>query len=111
MHKFQRTSTYRAMAALTTVAVLSAGLMTATASMAGSAFDARMASVIDHVQADPGYKKIPLNTSADRQWFFDESQALYEKKISKEKYLADGSKQFPGYDASFSELADLLTAS
>lgn len=111
MNKFQRTSMHRAAATLTTVVVLAAGLMTSTASMAGAAFDAKMSSVIDHVKADPGYKKIPLNTSADRQWFFDESQSLYEKKITKEQYLADGSKQFPGYEASFSELADLLTAS
>lgn len=111
MNTFQASPVRRAVATLATFAVLSAGLLTATASMAGSAFDARMSSVIDHVKADPDYKKIPLNTSADREWFFDESQALYQKKITKEKYLADGAKQFPGYEASFNELADLLTAS
>jgi hypothetical protein len=111
MNKFQRTSIHRAAAAVATAAALAAGLMTATASMAGTAFDARMSSVIEHVKADPGYKKIPLNTSGDREWFFDESKALYDKKITKEQYLADGNKQFPGYEASFSELADLITAS
>jgi len=96
--------------AVATAAVLAAGLMTATASMAGVAFDNKMSSVIAHVKADPNYKSIPLATSADRAWFFEECEALYQKKITKEQYLADGAKQFPGYDASFNELADLLVA-
>ena len=74
------------------------------------AFDNKMSSVIAHVKADPNYKPIPLNTSADREWFFNECEALYKNKITKEQYLAEGAKQFPGYEASFSEVADLLTA-
>ena len=102
-HKAQR-----AAAAVATAAVLTAGLMTATASMASS-FDNKMSSVITHVKADPNYKSIPLNSSADREWFFNECEALYKNKITKEQYVADGAKQFPGYEASFSELADELT--
>ena len=75
-----------------------------------SAFDNKMSSVIAHVKADPNYKTIPLTSSADREWFFNESEALYKKQITKEQYLADGEKQFPGYGASFNELADLLTS-
>ena len=101
MNKFQ---------AIATASLLAAGLLTATASMA-SAFDNKMSSVIAHVKADPNYKTIPLSSSADREWFFNESEALYKKQITKEQYLADGEKQFPGYGASFNELADLLTAS
>ena len=111
MNKFQGTRTRRAAAALVTVAALAAGLATATSSMAAaSGFDARIASVIAHVKDEPGYKKIPLDSSADRAWFFSESEALFKKKISKEQYVTEGSKQFPGYEASFSELADLITA-
>ena len=100
MNKFQ---------AIATASLLAAGLLTTTASMA-SAFDNKMSSVISHVKADPNYKVIPLNSSADREWFFNESEALYKKQITKEQYLADGEKQFPGYGASFNELADLLTS-
>ena len=106
MIKFQGNKAQRAAAA----AVLAAGLLTTTASMAGSAFDNKMSSVIAQVKADPNYKAIPLGSSADRQWFFSECEALYKKKITKEQYLADGAKQFPGYDASFAELAEQLTA-
>ena len=107
MSKFQ-SKAQRAVTTLATATVLAAGLMTATSSMA-SAFDNKMSSVIAHVKADPNYKAIPLTNSADREWFFNECEALYKNRITKEQYLADGAKQFPGYEASFAELADLLT--
>ena len=108
MSKFQ-SKAQRAAAAVATAAVLAAGLLTATSSMA-SAFDNKMSAVIAHVKADPNYKTIPLATAGDREWFFNECEALYKNKITKEQYLADGAKQFPGYEASFSEVADLLMA-
>lgn len=111
MNKFQGNKAPRAAAAIATAAVLAAGLLASTASMAAStAFDNRMSHVITQVKADPNYKKIPLDSTNDREWFADESEALFKKKITKEEYVADGVKHFPGYDASFVELADLLTA-
>ena len=110
MNKFHGNKAQRIAVAVATAAVLAAGLLTSTASMA-SAFDNKMASVIAKVKADPNYKPIPMQAAVDREWFFKESEALYKNKITKEQYLADGEKQFPGYGASFSELADLLTAS
>lgn len=112
MTQFHGNKAQRAAAAIATAAVLSAGLLTATASMAApSPFDTKMSAVIAQVKADPNYKRIPLESSADRAWFFDECEALWKKKLSKEQFVAEGSKQFPGYEASFNELADLLTAS
>ena len=110
MNKFQGNKAQRAAASIATAAVLAAGLMTATASMATNAFDNKLSAVIKQVKADPNYKAIPMSSTAEREWFFNECEALYQKKISKEQYLADGARQFPGYDASFSELADLLTS-
>ncbi len=107
MSKFQ-SKAQRAASAIAAAAVLAAGLMTATSSMANN-FDNKMSSVIAHVKADPNYKTIPLTNSADREWFFNECEALYKNRITKEQYMADGAKQFPGYEASFAELADLLT--
>jgi hypothetical protein len=110
MIKFQGNKAQRAAAAVATAAVLATGLLTSTASMATNAFDNKLSAVIAHVKADPNYKPIPLSSSAERSWFVNECESLYMKKISKEQYLADGARQFPGYDASFNELADLLTA-
>ncbi len=111
MKEFQGTRAQRATAAIATAAVLAAGLLSATASNASSAaFDNRMSHVITQVKADPNYKKIPLDSTNDREWFADQSEALFKKKITKEEYVAEGAKHYPGYEASFSELADLLTA-
>ena len=111
MNKTHGNKAQRAATAIAAAAVLAAGLMASTASMAGSAFENKMSSVIAHVKADPNYKTIPLGSSVNREWFFSQSEALFNKKITKEQYVADGAKQFPGYEASFTELADLLTAS
>ena len=110
MSMFQTFSPRRAAAALATAAVLAGGLMTTTASMAASEFDTRYSAVIAQVLVEPGYKPIPLESKADRVWFYEHSQALFKKKISKEQYVSDGNKEFPGNEASFSELANLFTA-
>ena len=99
-----------AAASLAAIAALAAGLMTSTVAMASS-FDVRMSALIEHVQADPNYKRIPLETVADRRWFSQKSKDLYDKRITKEEFVAEGSKQFPGYEASFVEVADFLVAS
>src|SRR2546430_1970787 len=101
MNKFHGNKAQRVATAVAAVTVLAAGLLTTTASMANP-FDNKMSSVIAQVKADPNYKTIPLASAGDREWFFSESQALYKKKITKEQYVADGEKQFPGYGASFS---------
>ena len=111
MNRFQATTPRRAALIVATALALATGMMNATASSSGStAFDDKLASVIAHVKADPEYKIIPLGSRTNREWFLDECHSLYTKKISKEQFVAEGSKQFPGYEASFKELADELTA-
>ena len=109
MNSFPKT--HRIASVVATLTLLAAGLMSASASMArATPFDDKMSVVIAHVKADPNYKAVPLDTSSDRQWFFYKCEALFDKQISKDQFIAEGSKQFPGYEASFKELADELTA-
>lgn len=104
-HRIQRTA-----AGLLAATALATGLMASTSSMAAATgFDSRMNALIDYVKADPSYKRIPLDKSTDREWFYNETEALYTKKISKEQFVSDGAKQFPGYEASFSTVADFIT--
>lgn len=99
----------RAATAFAAVTVLGAGLLTAPA-FANVGFDNRMAAVVQQVGADPNYKRIPLATSADRAWFSELAENLYTNKITKEQFVAEGVQRFPGYDASFSTVADLMTS-
>ena len=100
----------RAGATVLAASALAAGLLAsnvATAAVTG--FDARMTALIDHVKSDPNYKRLPLNTTADREWFNKESEALYAKKITKEQFVSEGAKQFPGYEASLATVADFMS--
>jgi hypothetical protein len=109
MNSFPKTR--RAATVAATLTLLAAGLLSASTAMARSTpFDDKMTTVVAHVKADPNYKSVPLDTSSDRQWFFYKCEALFDKQISKDQFIAEGSKQFPGYEASFKELADELTA-
>jgi hypothetical protein len=90
---------------------LAAGMMASTSSMAATrAFDNRMSELNTHIKADPNYKRIPLDTTSDKQWFYDQTEALFSQKITKEQYVADGVQRFPGYEASFKEVADFIAA-
>ena len=104
-------SNFKPFAAIAAAAVLAAGLTTAPAAMATThAFDNRLVSVISQVRKDPNYKVIPLGGKDDKQWFIDECSALYSGKLTKEQFVADGVQKFPGYEASFQQLAEGLTA-
>jgi hypothetical protein len=91
--------------------ILAAGMLASTASMAASqAFDNRMSELSTFVKSDPNYKRIPLGTISDKQWFYDQTEALYTKKITKEQYVSQGAQKFPGYEASFSAVADFIAS-
>ena len=101
---------HRAAATLLATSALAAGVLASSSAMAAVAgFDARMDALIAHVKNDPNYKRLPLNTTADREWFNKETEALYAKQITKEQFVSDGAKQFPGYEASLATVADFMS--
>jgi len=101
----------RATAAVAAITALAAGLLAVDGAQAASrAFDNKLNSVITHVRNDPNYKPIPLDGKDDNNWFFDECNALYTGKLTKEQFVAEGARKFPGYEASFQEVADRLTS-
>jgi hypothetical protein len=88
---------------------LAAGLLASTGSMAAATgFDNRMSEMVAAVKADPNYKRIPLASTSDKQWFYDQTEALYTKKITKEQYVSEGAARFPGYEASFTTVANFI---
>ena len=87
-----------------------AALAASTAALSASpAFESRMSALITKVGNDPSYKRIPLQTSADKAWFYDRSEDLFQNKITKEQFVAEGASKFPGYEASFATVADFMT--
>jgi hypothetical protein len=85
-------------------------LAASTASLAASpAFESRMSALITKVGNDPSYKRIPLQSSADKEWFNERSEDLFRNKITKEQFVSEGASKFPGYEASFATVADFMT--
>ncbi len=101
----------RAAASLLAASALTVGLLASTGSMAAATgFDVRMNALIAHTKDDPSYKRIPLKTTADREWFYDNAEAVFTRKMTKEQFVAEGSKQFPGYEASLATVADFMAS-
>ena len=91
--------------------VFAASMLASTSSMAAAAgFDNRMSELVAHVKTGPNYTRIPLDTTADKQWFYDQTEALYSKKITKEQYVSEGVQKYPGYEASFTEVANFIAS-
>jgi hypothetical protein len=85
-------------------------LVASTASFAASpAFESRMSAFITSINGDSSYKRIPLQNSADKEWFYDRTEALFQKKITKEQFVSEGAAKFPGYESSFTTVADFMT--
>ena len=87
---------------------IAAGLLASTSSMANQGYDKRLDALVVHVKAEPDYKPLPLFDGKDRMWFYNLTESLYDGKITKEQYVAAGLKEYPGYEASFNEIADFM---
>jgi hypothetical protein len=72
------------------------------------AFEGWFYKVIDDVKANPNYKRIPLDTKADQDWYLSLMFTAWDKKISKEEFVKDGLKRFPDYKESFEFVANKM---
>jgi hypothetical protein len=109
-HTHTPTRLHRAAGAALAAAALAAGLLASTGAMATpTGFDQRMHAMTQQVNADPNYRKLPLDNKVDREWFYYQTEALYAHKITKDQFVSEGGKRFPGYEASLSEIADAMT--
>lgn len=73
-----------------------------------AAFQSKLSSVAKEAAADPSYKEIPLNTTADKNWFTDLAYKYYKKDITGGEFVKQGVAKFPEYGDSFQYLANAL---
>jgi len=71
-----------------------------------AAFETKFTKVLDDIKKKDDYKKIPLETNANTEWFIKQSFMLWDKQLTKEQYISNGAKKFPGYEKTFAYLAD-----
>ena len=72
------------------------------------AFETWFYKVVDDVKANPTYKRIPLDTKVDQDWYLALMFTAWDKKITKEEFVTDGLKKFPDYKESFQFIANKL---
>jgi len=70
------------------------------------AFEKKFAKVLDNIKKKDDYKRIPLEGLEDFDWFVKESFLLWDKQQTREQYISNGEKKFPGYKETFAYLAD-----
>ncbi len=70
------------------------------------AFVGKFKSVVTAIQNNPDYKRIPMDTEIDQEWFYKQSFQLWNKKMNKTQFVEQGVNRFPGFKSSFEFLAD-----
>ena len=91
-----------------------AAVALAAATLAGCAaftpdpFAVRVSDMGYMVKSDDTYRVVPLETEADRTWFDGQLRALYDRRIDKARFVAEGDARIPGYRPSWERLAALF---
>lgn len=72
------------------------------------AFEKWFYSVVDDIKKDPDYKRIPLDTQQQQEWFLAELFTAWDKKITKEQFTETVLKKYPGYEKSVAFITEKL---
>ncbi len=71
-------------------------------------YENKINTIAKEITSDPDYKRIPLDTKEDIDWFVTQSFLYWDGKSSKQEFIDIGLKRFPGYRDSFEYLAKRL---
>lgn len=69
-------------------------------------FQEKMNSLSKEVQANPTYKRIPLDTKQDQEWFATETFLYWDSKSTKEEFINNGITKFPEFRETFEYLSE-----
>ena len=84
------------------------GALVVASCAAPDPFAVRMSDMAYMVKMDDSYRAIPLESEADRAWFDGHLRALYDGRIDKARFVAEGDRRIPGHAPSWRRLADLF---
>ncbi|MEW6998585.1 hypothetical protein AADZ86_12890 [Colwelliaceae bacterium BS250] len=59
---------------------------------------------------DPNYKRIPLDSTPDIEWFFSLAFLLWDDKVTTGAFMEEGVNRFPDYKESFEYIAEKINA-
>ena len=73
-----------------------------------SAFTDQLKSLKSTISENPDYKKIPLDTEEDKNWFTTLAYQYWNDEIGLSEFVSQGVARFPGYEESFNFVAEKL---
>ncbi|MFV1983046.1 MAG: hypothetical protein ACC657_05845 [Thiohalomonadales bacterium] len=73
------------------------------------AYEKKLNTVVKEIKKNSDYKKIPLDSKKDQEWFNSQAFLLWDKKKSQKQFVDEGVARFPGYKESFEFLAVKFT--
>jgi len=75
---------------------------------AGEAFVAWVTDVTEDIKGDPDYKRIPLDTKDQIEWFESLMFMAWDKRITADQFVEEGLKKYPDYRESLEFVAARL---
>jgi hypothetical protein len=92
----------------TAILALAVTAVAGCAALTPDPFAVRVSDMGYMVKMDETYRVIPLETEADRAWFDGQLRALYDRRIDKARFVAEGDARIPGHRPSWERLAALF---
>lgn len=91
---------------MATILTLSACSSMTTAYSNDSGYNAWMNRTIDKIKRKSDYRRIPINTTEQIDHFDKLSYQLYKKEITKEMFIQEMNRKYPGYSESIKWFAE-----
>ena len=69
-------------------------------------FHATMIKVAQSTQMDPNYNRMRLETPAEKEWFKNLMYRLWDRQITRNQFIAEGTAKYPNHKYEFRYIAN-----
>ena len=69
-------------------------------------FHATMVKVAQSTQLDPNYNRMRLETPAEKEWFKNLMYRLWDRQITRNQFIAEGTAKYPNHKYEFRYIAN-----
>lgn len=71
-------------------------------------FQEKINSISKDILEIPNYKRIPIDSDQDQDWFTTQAFLYWDEKSTKEEFISNGVKKYPEYRETFEYLSDKI---
>ena len=69
-------------------------------------FHKTMIAVAKSTKQDPHYHRMALNTAEEKKWFKDLMYRLWDRQITRQEFIRQGTARYPGHKYEFTYIAN-----